>query len=144
MLPKRLSWIGWLLLAGSWSAFAASQAQDNGPLPPPKGPFFSSKPLLYSGEEPSVDAVRALDGPETYVLPVVPGSVNSYPYGYAPFTMNPNQLPFQQMPPQPQGWGAQRPNYSNYPNYPLYPGPQYYPGNGGYQGFAPFPGQIRP
>ena len=133
MLLKRLNWIGWLLLLGPLSLFASSLEQDAGPMSPPKGPFFSSKPLLYFGEEPSMDEAQPSGGPGGYMAPAPSNSMGGYPYYYAPLVVSPNRMPFQQMAPFPQGWRTQRPYY------PAYPGQPVYPGNRGYQSYPPFP-----
>jgi len=137
MLPKRLNWYGLLLLPllalKSLPLFAIS-LEDAGPMPQPKGPYFSSKPLLYFGEEPSVGGTRPLDreGENLTPAPRVGGYPNTY--APAPFSFGPNRVPSQQMAPPPQGWGIQRPYYPAYPgqlNYPVYRG---YPAIPPYQG----------
>ncbi|MDH3354724.1 MAG: hypothetical protein OEL79_05865, partial [Chromatiales bacterium] len=112
-----------LLLLAGLPLYATAVQLDEGPLPPPEGPFFSSKPLLYFGEEPA----------ETKTLAFVPPPSTSgvgryrYPYYSAPtrFGFSPDRIPFQQRPPLPQAWGA--PRY-----YPMYPNQQGFRNRGRY------------
>lgn len=97
----------------------SSIAEDKGPMPPPEGPFFSSKPLLYFGEEPE----NRSNVPEP---PPVVAPAQQYPgyYGPAPYGAGRGMGMFPQMPAYPQTWGGQYPYYQYNPNsagYPQFP-----------------------
>lgn len=133
MLFKKLKWAGLLfLLLGALSFRVVAQQQDIGPLPPPEGPFFSSKPLLYFGDEPSVYQAQSSRAPR-----VQEGRMRGYPYPPS------GRGFFQQMAPPSQTWGAQRPYYPAYQEYPAYFGQQGYPNRYRYPAFPPFSGQGR-
>ena len=133
MYRGRLKWIGWLLLMSALPSIATSAEEDIGPMPPPKGPFFSSKPLLYFGEELSLGEVGSQNGPETDQLP--PGYTEGYPIE--------NGLNFYE--PAPYGYGVNRAPFRQPPISPIYPGawgtpPAYNPYNQNYMGYPPFYG----
>ncbi|MCW8888151.1 MAG: hypothetical protein OQK25_03710 [Gammaproteobacteria bacterium] len=129
-------WIGLLLLATALQVSAASNEEDAGPMPQPKGPFFSSKPLLYYGEEPELATPEPIVNYQNseHSNSMIPAPrwgypQNGYPYSYAPnmravpFASSPfgyggNRMPFQQMPAYPQIWQGQQPIYPGYPPFP--------------------------
>ena len=99
-------------------------------MPPPDGPFFSFKPLLYYGEEPlsdkvdNTDAFSSLDYYEQPPAPVWEGYSNQgYPGYYAPppLGLSGKELPLPQMRAYPQMMGGQLPYYRYNPNYSGYP-----------------------
>jgi len=135
MYQMSLKWFGLMLLMSSAVIFAASAEEDAGPMPPPDGPFFSSKPLLYFGEEPSVIEINGLAIQNIPAASQRPPMGAGYPLpqevpGYygrtapTPLGMGRNMMQ-RPMPVYPSGWGAQYPynRYNpNYPGYPPYPG----------------------
>ena len=132
MYQMSLKWFGLIMLISSAAIFAASVEGDAGPMPPPDGPFFSSKPLLYFGEEPPITEVNglAIQNIPTFLEQRPPiGAGYQAPQGApgyygrtapAPLGMGRNMMQ-RPMPVYPSGWGAQPP-YNRYnPNYPGYP-----------------------
>lgn len=97
-------------------------------MPPPEGPFFSSKPLLYFGEEPSTTEVKGIQiqgisPPQRARSPF--GMARDYPGYYGPAPLGAGRKMMQrQVPTYLPGWGNRPPYY------------RYNPGNSGY---PPFP-----
>lgn len=136
MYQKDLKWLGLILLMISPVILAASVEGDAGPMPPPDGPFFSSKPLLYFGEEPSVAEINGIAiqniPPSSGQRPAIgpgyrmPQGAPGY-YGLpgpASLGMGSNMMQ-RPMPIYPSRWGTQSPynRYNpNYPGYPPFPG----------------------
>ena len=123
-------WFGVLLIIYSTQNFALSIEDDAGPMPPPEGPFFSSKPLLYFNEEPSVAKIERMP---IQRAPTYPPARAGYPmqwgypgyYGSRPPPLGGGRNMMQQQIPNYQsGWGAPppynryNPNYSGSPQFP--------------------------
>lgn len=117
-------WSGLPLFGLILLSSAIAIAEDVGPLPPPDGPFFSSKPLLYYGEEPEPTETVSDSSIDTAPPPIGRGyPMQNYPnfYGPSPYGAGRAMPTLPQLPAYRQGWNGQNPYYRYNPNGYGYP-----------------------